>query len=181
MHKGGVSAYLEFGSQHEPTSFCPRQISYKEVYGAPASNLEQQVDREGPDAVGTHPITMDERVREFIERTALDLVGLDVALFYQANPHTFDTASGIALRTRRAVDEIEAALNRLSEHGFLEVFSRDDGRYRVYALSSAPQAWNTLCRVSEAYHDDPKARKEIILMLIQRRLKERATGGGTNA
>lgn len=133
------------------------------------------------DAVGTRATAMDERVREFIETTALDLVGLDVALFYQANPRAFDTASGIALRTHRAVEEVEPALDRMSEQGFLEVLSRGDGRYRVYALATAPEVWRTLCRVSEAYHDDPDARKEIILMLVQRRLQERTAGGGPSA
>lgn len=116
---------------------------------------------------------MDEHVREFIEETAQDLVGLDVALFFQANPRAFDTASGIALRTHRAVSDIEPALARLSDHGYLEVLSRGDGRYQVFALSSSPEVWRTLCRVSEAYHEDARDRKEIILMLVQRRLKER--------
>jgi len=134
------------------------------------------------EALGAHTLThggrtgMDDRVRSFIEETAQDLVGLDVALFYQANPRAFDTASGIALRPHRAVDEVEPALSRMSENGFLEVLSRGDGRYRVYALSPAPEVWRTLCRVSEAYHEDPDARREIILMLVQRRLQERMTG-----
>ncbi len=118
---------------------------------------------------------MDEKVREFIEESAQDLVGLDVALFFQANPRAFDTASGIALRTHRAVSDVEPALARLSEHGYLEVLSRGDGRYEVFALSSAPEVWRVLCRVSDAYHENPRARKEIILMLVQRRLEERGT------
>lgn len=118
-------------------------------------------------------VTMDESVRNFIEESAQDLVGLDVALFFQANPRAFDTASGIALRTHRAVRDVEPALERLSEQGFLEVLSRGDGRFQVFALSPAPEVWRVLCRVSDAYHEDPRARKEIILMLVQRRLKER--------
>jgi len=116
---------------------------------------------------------MDENVRKFIEEAAQDLVGLDVALFFQGNPRAFDTASGIALRTHRAVSDVEPALVRLSEQGYLEVLSRGDGRYQVFALSSAPEVWRVLCRVSEAYHENPGARKEIILMLVQRRLQER--------
>lgn len=116
---------------------------------------------------------MDEHVRKFIEESAQDLVGLDVALFFQGNPRAFDTASGIALRTHRAVNDIEPALERLSDHGYLEVLSRGDGRYEVFALSPSPEVWRTLCRVSDAYHEDPRARKEIILMLVQRRLKDR--------
>lgn len=144
------------------------------------SNQRPDASDSGPGKVGVRAVTMDKRVREFIETTAQDLVGLDVALFYQANPRAFDTASGIALRTHRAVDEVEPALERMTEHGFLEVLSRGDGRYRVYALSSDPEVWNTLCRVSEAYHEDPEARKEIILMLVQRRLRERTSGGGSH-
>ena len=131
---------------------------------------------------------MDEHVRKFIEESAQDLVGLDVALFFQANPRAFDTASGIALRTHRAVKDVEPALARLSEHGYLEVLARGDGRYQVFALSPSPEVWRMLCRVSDAYHEDPRARKEIILMLVQRRLKDRggqpttpgAPGGGND-
>ncbi len=122
---------------------------------------------------------MDDRVRQFIEEIAQDLVGLDVALFYQANPRAFDTASGIALRTHRSLKDVEPALQRMSERGYLEVLSRGDGRYQVFALSPAPEVWRTLCHVSEAYHEDPEARKEIILMLVQRRLQRRTAGQNT--
>lgn len=119
-------------------------------------------------------MTLDDRVREFIAEIAQDLVGLDVALFYQANPRAFDTAAGIALRTHRSVDEVEPALERMSAGGYLETVSRSDGRYQVFALSPSPDVWRILCRVSEAYHEDPQSRKEIILMLVQRRLQQRA-------
>ncbi len=119
-------------------------------------------------------MTLDDRVREFIAEIAQDLVGLDVALFYQANPRAFDTAAGIALRTHRSVDEVEPALERMSAGGYLETVSRSDGRYQVFALSPSPDVWRTLCRVSEAYHEDPRSRKEIILMLVHRRLQQRA-------
>jgi DhnA family fructose-bisphosphate aldolase class Ia len=132
-------------------------------------------------------VAMDENVRHFIEECAQDLVGLEVALFFQSNPRAFDTASGIALRTHRAVSDVEPALVRLSEQGYLEVLSRGDGRYQVFALSPRPEVWRVLCRVSDAYHENPQARKEIILMLVQRRLKERDaeattsnTSGGRN-
>jgi len=116
---------------------------------------------------------MDEHVRKFIEETAQDLVGLEVALFFQGNPRAFDTASGIALRTHRPLGDVEPALHRMTEQGYLESLARADGRYQVYALSAAPEVWRTLCHLSEAYHEDPLARKEIVLLLVQRRLKER--------
>lgn len=117
---------------------------------------------------------MKEAVRKFVESTAQDLAGLEVALFYQANPRAFDTASGIALRTHRAVAEIEPALKRLSDHGILEVFHRGDGRYHCYALSPTRETWNLLCLVSEAYHEDPEARRDIIKLLIKHRMEQRA-------
>ena len=124
-------------------------------------------------------VIMDEVVREFIEETAQDLVGLDVALYFQANPRAFDTASGIALRTHRSVDDIEPALARMAEEGYLEVLTRGDGRYQVFTLSSDPEVWRTLCHVSEAYHEDPNSRKEIILMLVQHRLQQRRSDHDT--
>ena len=122
---------------------------------------------------------MHERIREFVEETAQDLVGLDVALFFQSNPRAFDTASGIALRTHRAVEDIEPALGRMAEQGYLDVLTRGDGRYQVFALNPDPDVWRTLCRVSEAYHEDPQARREIVLMLVQRRLQQRGADKGT--
>lgn len=117
---------------------------------------------------------MDERVRDFVENTAQTLVGLDVALFFQANPRTFDTAAGVALRTHRDASAVEPVLARLAEHGILEVLTRGDGRYQCYALCTDPQVWNALCRVSEAYHDDPESRKQIVRLLVQRKVRERA-------
>lgn len=125
-------------------------------------------------------VIMDEKVRGFIEETAQDLVGLDVALFFQANPRAFDTSSGIALRTHRSVEDIEPALSRMADNGYLEVLTRGEGRYQVFALSPKPEVWRTLCHLSEAYHEDPKARKEIILMLVQRRLQQRGTDQATS-
>jgi len=123
---------------------------------------------------------MNQAVRRFIETTAQDLTGLEVALFYQANPRAFDTAAGIALRTHRAVAEVEPALERLSASGILEVFDRGDGRYHCFALSPTREIWNLLCLVSESYHEDPDSRRDIVKLLIKQRMEQRAgaAGGG---
>lgn len=112
---------------------------------------------------------MDERVREFVQGVAHNIAGLDVALFYQANPTTFDTATGIALRTHRSVAEVQPILERLARHGILEAHARGEGRYVCYALSRARAVWELLCLLSEAYHDDPEARKEIVRIIIATR------------
>jgi len=111
---------------------------------------------------------MDARVVEFIEKTAQNIVGLDVALFFQANPRTFDTAAGVALRTHRGIDEVSAALARMAAAGVLEDFTRADGKYLCYALPRDPHVWNLLCLLSEAYLDHSDDRKEIIKLLMRR-------------
>lgn len=111
---------------------------------------------------------MDERVIAFVEHVAQTIVGLDVALFFQANPRTFDTAAGLALRTHRDVGEVAEVLERLARGGVLEAFSRGDGRYTCYALPKDIKVWNLLCMLSEAYLDHSESRKQIIRILIRR-------------
>jgi hypothetical protein len=116
---------------------------------------------------------MDDRVRQLIETHVHTIVGLDVALFYQDNPNTFDTADGVALRTHRAVEEVRPAIQLLTEAGLLEAYQRGDGRYICYGLAPGPEIWNLLCLLSEAYIDDPESRKEIVRMLMRRQRESR--------
>jgi len=124
---------------------------------------------------------MNDRTRDFIQRVTRTKVGLDVALFYQGNPNTFDTPSGIALRTHRGVAEVKPALERLASHGILETHERADGKYTCYALVRDPEIWSLLCMVSEAYHDDPEMRKEIVRMLVAQRQEDRLQDDPRNA
>jgi hypothetical protein len=117
---------------------------------------------------------MNERVIDFVENVAQTIVGLDVALFFQSNPRTFDTAAGLALRTHRDLDEVAQTLERLAQNGILEAFSRGDGRYTCYALPKDIKVWNLLCMLSEAYLDHSESRKQIVRILIKRQ-HERAS------
>ncbi len=112
---------------------------------------------------------LDERVRKFIKETVQSIIGLDIVLYFQANPKTFDTAGGLALRLRKEVEDIKPALARLVDGGILEVHIRADGQYQCYSLVRDPAVWNLLCLVSEAYIDDPRTRGEIVRMLIRQR------------
>ena len=111
---------------------------------------------------------MDSRMRDFIVNVAQDVVGLEIALFFQSNPATFDTDVGLALRLRRTLDEVHPALERLAEGGVLEVFTRGDGKYHCYSLAREAEVWRLLCLVSEAYLDQPEVRKEIVRLLVKR-------------
>lgn len=110
---------------------------------------------------------MDPQVREFVQTAARDLIGLDVALFFQANPSVFDSASGLALRLHWKAEDLEPAIERLVACGVLEAFTRGGGRYRCYALSSEPTVWHLLCALCEAYLDEPETRKEIVRLLVR--------------
>jgi hypothetical protein len=107
-----------------------------------------------------------DRIRWFIEEVAQNIVGLDLALFFQANPNVFDSVPGLARRVGRTPDELYAPLERLTCAGVLEVFELGAGRYQCYALKHCENAWALLCHLSEMYLDDPQARREIIQMLI---------------
>lgn len=118
---------------------------------------------------------MDDRVRDFVETVAQTIVGLDVALFYQANPSTFDTPAGLALRTHRGVADVKPALERLADHGILERHPRGEGKYVCYAIARDAAVWDLLCRVSETFHDDAQGRKEIVKMLMALQMRARVT------
>ncbi|MHB8997021.1 MAG: hypothetical protein ACYC63_17385 [Armatimonadota bacterium] len=111
---------------------------------------------------------MDPRVVDFVQNVAQDIAGLEVALYFQDNPKTFDTAGGLALLTRRKLDEVTSALLRLTAAGILESSPRDDGHYVCYSLREDPNIWNLLCLLSEAYLDSPEDRQAIIRLLVGR-------------
>lgn len=120
---------------------------------------------------------MRDKVRWLVEDVAQDIVGLDVALFFQAHPRVFDTAPGIAMRMGRRAEEVEDALERLAEAGILETYDLGAGRYRCYTLKRTDEVWSLLCRLSEAYLDDPTSRRQIIRMLVGRRMEDRRKSG----
>jgi hypothetical protein len=112
---------------------------------------------------------MDTRVADFVQHVAQDITGLEVALYFQDNPSTFDTAGGLALLTRRSLNDVTSALERLANAGILESSPRDDGHYVCYSLSADTKVWNLLCLLSEAYLDSTDDRKEIVRTIINRR------------
>jgi hypothetical protein len=115
---------------------------------------------------------VDPIIRDFISRIAHDLVGLDLALFFQANPATFDTASGLSLHLHHRAEEIQQALDRLVAADLLESTTRGEPPYQVYGLPSDPAVWNLLCDVAAAYLDAPDTRKEIVRMLVRQRVED---------
>ncbi|MGI6404962.1 MAG: hypothetical protein ACOX2E_00465 [Syntrophaceticus sp.] len=48
------------------------------------------------------------------------VVRIDILAFFQANPHTIDTAAGLARRLHRGSEEIEKALDPLVRIGLIQ-------------------------------------------------------------
>ncbi len=117
---------------------------------------------------------MDKRVAQFIREVAQSVVGLDVALYLQNNPKTFDTAAGLALRLRLPVEAVTPVVERFADYGLLRKVTSRDGSYACYSLNRTPAMWNLLCMISESYIDDPETRKEIVRMLISQRRQQAA-------
>jgi len=115
---------------------------------------------------------VDNTIQDFISRIAHDLVGLDLALFFQANPDTFDTAAGLSLHLHHRAEEIQPALDRLLTARLLESTTRGEPTYQVYGLSRDPAVWRLLCDVAVAYLDSPDSRKEIVRMLVHQRVED---------
>ena len=112
------------------------------------------------------PETVTDRIRWFVEEIAQNIVGLDVALFFQANPNVFDSVPGLARRVGRGVEEISEVLDRMAGAEVLEVYELGAGKYHCYILKHSEEAWGLLCHLSELYLDNPAARRQIIQMLI---------------
>ena len=109
---------------------------------------------------------MDARVTDFVAEVAHDVVGLEVALFFQANPAVFDSSASLALHLRLSLQQVQPALDRLAAAGVLHVFLRGNRLYRCYTLAREAHVWHLLCLISKAYLDQPEVRKEIVRLLI---------------
>ncbi len=62
----------------------------------------------------------------------LSVLRIELLTFFQANPHTRDTADGLALRLNRPRHELEIALNTLSALGILEISGTE--KLTIYRL-----------------------------------------------
>ncbi|WP_347489100.1 hypothetical protein ABDB91_18080 [Desulfoscipio sp. XC116] len=64
---------------------------------------------------------MAKKSNEELDSILHSVIRIEILAFFQANPHTRDTADGLALRLHRPRHQVEAALNTLSALGILEI------------------------------------------------------------
>jgi predicted transcriptional regulator len=64
---------------------------------------------------------MTSAMNQELNSITLSILRIELLAFFQANPHTRDTADGLALRLHRPRHEVETALNTLSALGVVEI------------------------------------------------------------
>lgn len=64
---------------------------------------------------------MGERVREDHDPILQSIIRIELLDFFQANPHTRDTVSGLATRLHRPSQQVEMAADALAALGILEM------------------------------------------------------------
>jgi len=60
------------------------------------------------------------------------IIRIELLTFFQSNPHTRDTAAGLARRLHRPPEDVEAAAAMLAKIGILD--KNGSGPYTVYRL-----------------------------------------------
>ncbi|GBF33991.1 hypothetical protein DCCM_3102 [Desulfocucumis palustris] len=64
---------------------------------------------------------MAEKMNEELDPILQSVIRIELLAFFQANPHTRDTADGLALRLHRPRHLVETALSTLGALGILEI------------------------------------------------------------
>jgi biotin operon repressor len=105
------------------------------------------------------------RVGNFIVRDSdIDRIKLELITFFKDNPGTVDSAEKICIRLGRSKEEVEKALEELSEHGIChKVPARPEPIYMYYASA------RILKRIAELAPDmDYDAQIELVNTLLAR-------------
>ncbi|MDD3654949.1 MAG: hypothetical protein PHO01_12380 [Desulfotomaculaceae bacterium] len=70
-------------------------------------------------------------INEEFDPILQSIIRIELLAFFQANPHTRDTAKGLALRLNRSRHQVEVALHALSALGILEIGTKKLTIYRL--------------------------------------------------
>lgn len=77
---------------------------------------------------------MSVRLNEELDQVLQSVIRIELLSFFQANPHTRDTADGLALRLHRPQYLVKMALNTLGALGILEIVGTK--KVTIYRLSN---------------------------------------------
>lgn len=107
---------------------------------------------------------IDPRLLEFIRTKVNSFIKWDLVRFFHDNPHTTDTAEGIARYTGRDVRTVEPELQQLVESEVLEATALND--LTVYTLATSAELRHLIDKFVLAC-DDRQFRVKAIYHVIQ--------------
>ncbi len=107
---------------------------------------------------------LDPELIEFLNTYVDSFLKWELLRFFHENPHTFDTAEGIARHIGRAPQEVQNALLELKERGLLKEIPV--GGMLTYSLSPDPRLKAQLEKFVQAT-DDREFRRKAIYHLVR--------------
>lgn len=107
---------------------------------------------------------LDPELIRFFTTYVESFITWELLLFFQHNPHTFDTAEGIARYIGRTQQDVERALRNLAQRGVLRQDALRD--LQVYALDPKPEIRPLLAKFMEATQS-PEFRRRAIYHLVR--------------
>jgi len=81
------------------------------------------------------------------------IIRIELLTFFQANPHTRDTAGSLALRLHRPQHQVEMALNTLCAIGILEICGTK--KVKLYRMSNSDLVSSYFQQHYENNHMEP--------------------------
>src|SRR3990172_994035 len=147
------------------------------------ATLNRALERVQPrrDASSEGAPLLDEELRAFLDRVVGSPERMELLVFFDQNPHAFDTTHSIAQWVNRPVEAVKAALEGLTVAGILKQQGKGDGA--VYAYSPRPELVPMIDRFVEAWRSArPALQEEAAKLHIERQRKEeRLRGRGRRA
>jgi hypothetical protein len=119
---------------------------------------------------------MDEAVRGLLQDALQDLLSLEVALFFHNHPELVESREGLVYRMACEPERLAGTLQHLTEQGIVERFLLGGGRYEVFSYTPDRNRRSCIGKLSNYYHNDPIARKEIIRHIMARGRPARRRG-----
>jgi len=109
---------------------------------------------------------VDQEVKGLLRRALKDILSLDVMLYFHAHPELVESREGLCRRLACEPAVLENALQHLSEQGIIERSLLGGGRYEVFSYTPDERQRACIGKLSDCYHNDPAARKEIIKHIV---------------
>ena len=119
---------------------------------------------------------MDKEVKGLMQAALNDILSLEVTLFFHSHPELVESREGLGHRLACEPEALAETLLHLTEQGIVERFLLGGGRYEVFSYTPDLNRRACINKLSNCYHNDPTARKEIIKHLVTHKFASQNQG-----